>query len=271
MIKLGLVQMECQDTIAKTLKRIAQFAFMAQEGNCAAICFPECVLTGYAPDCAPQKAISVCHPSIEELCSLAMQTHVDLLVGFMEKSEDRYFLTHGVFRADGAREFYRKTHLGQKEKQIFSPGSELKVFPLSCGLQAGLQLCVETHFPEISQTLSLRGAEVIFSPHAIPMPIEKRMSVWKKILPARGYDNRVYIACCNMWDGRRFVGGCLVCDPNGEIVAEFCENRSALLPFEIDEDALRLFRTDSASLLHRYYPRDRRPEIYSDLQRKGIS
>ena len=271
MIRLGLVQMESQDTIEKALEHIAKFASMARKINCSALCFPECVLTGYDPDRASQKAISVRHPSLGKLASMAIQTRVDLLVGFMEKSEDRYFLTHGVFRADGAREFYRKTHLGQKEKQIFSPGNELKVFPLSCGLRAGLQLCVETHFPEISQTLSLRGAEVLFAPHAVPMPVEKRMSVWKKILPARGYDNRVYIACCNMWDGRRFVGGCLVCNPNGEIVAEFCENRSALLSFAIDEDALHLFRADGETLSHRYYPRDRRPEIYSDLQRKGIS
>lgn len=262
MIRLGLVQMETQDSINKTMKRIAQFAFMAQERNCAAICFPECILTGYVPDCAPQKAISVCQPSIGELSSMAMQTNVDLLVGFMEKSNAQYFLTHGIFRADGTVEFYRKTHLGQREKQVFSPGNELKVFPLSCGLRVGFQLCVETHFPEISQTLSLRGAEVIFAPHAVPIPVEKRMSVWKKILPARGYDNRVYIACCNMWDERHFGGGCLVYDPNGEIVAEFCENRSALLTFTIDEAALHLFRTDSATLSHRYYPRDRRPEIY---------
>ena len=255
--------METQDSINKTMKRIAQFAFMAQETQLRSHLFSG---NASSPDMSRiarhKRQFSVCQPSIGELSSMAMQTNVDLLVGFMEKSNAQYFLTHGIFRADGTVEFYRKTHLGQREKQVFSPGNELKVFPLSCGLQAGLQLCVETHFPEISQTLSLRGAEVLFAPHAVPMPVEKRMSVWKKILPARGYDNRVYIASCNMWDEKRFGGGCLVCDPNGEVIAEFCENRSALLPFEIDEDALRLFRTDSASLSHRYYPRDRRPEIY---------
>lgn len=187
---------------------------------------------------------------------------MDILVGFMEREEDRCFITHGLFRRDGDRCFYRKTHLGQKEQRFFTPGDALEVFFLTCGLRIGLQLCVETHYPEITQTLALKGAEVIFAPHAVPRAAGDRQRIWSKYIPARSYDNRVYMACCNLWDEGRFGGGCLVSDPQGEIAACAFGPGEALLSCEVHREAVAPYREAAGKYAARFYPAKRRPELY---------
>lgn len=262
MVRLGLVQASAGSDAAENLNTVRRFAAEGKAAGCAAICFPEAFLTGYDPDRAAELALQKDHPIFQEIAVLARNLEMDLLVGFMEKAENRLFLTHGNWRSDGVCFFYRKTHLGQKEQTIFCPGDKLEVFSLSCGLRIGIQLCVETHFPEITQTYSLKGAEVIFAPHASPMDPEKRRNLWTKYIPARSYDNRVYMACCNLRDSGRFGGGCMVTDPGGEIQLSSFENAPGLLTFDADPDRVRTYHSSDRDRNHRYYPARRRPELY---------
>lgn len=262
MIRLGLVQAAASAAAEENFNTVRQFVRLAKAENCAVLCFPEAFLTGYAPNAAAERALQTDCALLNDLAALARSERIDLLVGFMERTSDRFFLTHGVFRTDGTIDFYRKTHLGERERAVFSAGSRLPVFPLSCGLRAGIQLCAETHFPEITQTYSLRGAEIVFAPHAVPLPAETRQTLWMKYIPARSYDNRVYMACCNQWDGQRFGGGCMVTDPQGELLAVCAENRPALLCFDADPNAVHGFHAPNADRKHRYFPSQRRPELY---------
>ncbi|MDO4741605.1 MAG: nitrilase-related carbon-nitrogen hydrolase, partial [Eubacteriales bacterium] len=202
-------------------------------------------------------------PLLARLGDQAKALGVDLLAGFMERDGDMLYLTHSLFRADGARFDYRKTHLGENEGRVFAAGDRLRVFPLSCGLLCGLELCVETHFPEITQTLSLMGAQVVFAPHAVPGAPEKRRALWQTYIPARAYDNRVYVACCNHADGGRFGGGCCAADPRGGVVAECYAPQPALTVFDADPALINSFRSGSGDIRLRYYPARRRPELYT--------
>lgn len=262
MIQLGLVQAPSAMIVAENLDTIKRFAEEAKAASCQAVCFPEAFLTGYAPEQAAHSALSVNSSAIQQVTELAESHGIDLLVGFMEEAHGVYYLTHGLFRADGTAAFYRKTHLGEKEQRYFSAGDVLPVFSLSCGLRIGFQVCVETHFPEITQTLSLQGAEVIFAPHAAPSTAQTRRRIWGKIIPARSYDNRVYLACCNPWDGARYGGGTLVTDPNGEIAASCFEDHPALTVFSVDREQLQAYHNENASIKCRYYPARRKPELY---------
>lgn len=262
MVRLGLVQAPAGSNALENFDVIRQFAEEGKAVGCSAVCFPEAFLTGYFPNCAGELALEKGHSLLSQIGDLARSLQLDLLVGFMEKEENRIFLTHGIWHCDGTRDFYRKTHLGQKEQKIFSNGDRLKVFSLSCGLRIGIQLCVETHFPEITQTYSLDGAEVIFAPHASPMAAEKRRDLWIKYIPARSYDNRVYMACCNLLDSDRFGGGCLVTDPRGEILLSSFENTPGLLSFDVDPEMVRTYHRPYPDRNHHYYPGRRHPELY---------
>jgi len=262
MVRLGLIQASAGFNAAVNFDTIRQFAAEGKAAGCAAICFPEAFLTGYFPDRATELALEHSHPLLLQLAELAQSLPTDLLVGFMEKADGRFYLTHGIWRADGSSHLYRKTHLGQKEQKFFSEGDALEVFSLSCGLKIGIQLCVETHFPEITQTYSLAGAEVVFAPHASPMAAEKRRNLWNKYIPARSYDNRVYMACCNLLDSDRFGGGCLVTDPRGEILLSSFENTPGLLSFDVDPEMVRTYHRPYPDRNHHYYPGRRHPELY---------
>lgn len=168
MIKIAVVQECAHENLSNNLEITQKYASEAAQRGCSVICFPECYLTGYRLDKAVCNAISLNAPALQQVSKIATENAIDILIGFMEKSDDSFYITHGLFRKDGTWDYYRKTHLGQREKEFFSPGDELKVLPLTDGTKIGIALCVETHYPDITQTLALRGAEVVFAPHAVP-------------------------------------------------------------------------------------------------------
>ncbi len=262
MTKIGLVQATACENAAENVQTLAKFVREAAEAGCEAVCFPECFLTGYLPKKAEALAIPADSPVLQQVSDLAVSSGVDILAGFMEKEKAGCFITHGIFRKDGTRAHYRKSHLGSRERLYFLPGEALEVFVLSNGLRVGIQLCVETHYPEITQTYALRGAEVVFAPHAVPRVSGERKKIWGKYIFARSYDNRVYMACCNLWDPDRFGGGCLVTDPRGEETAAYYGEEPHLLVCHIDREALARYRTPGTKRSVHYYPAKRRRELY---------
>lgn len=239
-----------------------QYIREAGDNGCRVICFPEAFLTGYDSARVEEYALTVEDEKLQKLSILAQEYEMDVLMGFMEKQQDCFYLTHGIFGADGSVQFYQKTHLGERETGIFTPGSCIQTYTLSCGLQIGFQICMETHFPEITQKLSLEGAEVIFAPFAVPGTPQRRKEIWSIIMPARSYDNRVYMASCNLWDGHHFYGGCMAADPFGAVAAEDFGNGSGLLVFEYEKRKIRMFHEGNPSMKYRYYPAKRRPDLY---------
>ena len=279
MICIGLVQAAAVGDVSQNMKTLRHFARKAAKEGCRALCFPEAFLTGYFPARAKElglrtdfaagcvsipsdSAALTAAESFAEISSLACQLKLDLLVGFMEIFQERCYLTQGIFTAGGQRFFYRKTHLGQREQTFFSAGDSLEVYPLSCGLKAGVSLCCENHFPEVAQTLSLKGAHIIFAPHASPRASGSRETVWSRFIPARSYDNRIYMACCNQQDEERFGGGCLVTDPKGDVIISCFEETPALICFDVDPEEVRRYRSPDGGMKYRYYPGLRRPDLY---------
>lgn len=262
MTKIGLIQATSVFDAEENLQTLRRFAAEGQEKNCEVLCFPECFLTGYRAEAGAELGVTDASPVLQRVSDAAREFSIDLLVGYAEKQGDRLYISHGLFRRDGSRQVYRKTHLGKTECLHFTPGDKLEIFSLSCGLRVGIQLCVETHFPEITQTLSLGGAEVVFAPHAVPRISGDRAYVWGKYISARSYDNRVYMACCNQWDPHRFGGGILITDPRGEVTAACYADEPRLLTAEIDRELIARYRTPGDKRSTHFYPGKRRKELY---------
>lgn len=260
MLTFGLTSVPSDLSIEKNLETLKKYATQAKAEGCTALCFPECFLTGYAPKETDTRAISKNSCYFQEINALAKTLHIDLLVGFMEQDSEQCFITHGIFLADGSVQYYRKTHLGEREKLVFTPGNSLDIFTLTCGVKFGMQICVETHFNDITQSLSLRGARLIFAPHAVPRVAGSREKIWNKYIPTRSYDNQVYFSCCNQWDEERFGGGILVTNAKGDTLASFYEDQAKLLTFCVEESEV-LPLVEGSSRKH-YFPSNRRPELY---------
>lgn len=75
-----------------------------------------------------------------------------------------------------------------------TPGSEVPVFRTEFGT-VGVMICYDYWFPDISELLALKGAEVILFPNA---------GQYRSIIPARAADNGVRVVCSSMY-GRNGV------------------------------------------------------------------
>lgn len=107
------------------------------------------------------------------------------------------------------------------ERAFCSPGRRLPVFQVK-GTKVGAVVCVDALYPEVSRSLALRGAQVLFNPSNIP---EDRVALWRHVAAARAAENTVFYAFVNNTataysDGRRVKGGSLIVSPQGQVVAQ---------------------------------------------------
>ncbi|MEG3029349.1 MAG: nitrilase-related carbon-nitrogen hydrolase [Oscillospiraceae bacterium] len=264
--KVALAQMNSTFDIETNINTILDLAKEGAIEGCEMVCFPEASITGYRVLGAEAIGIDRQSPQLDRLSEFAQCKKIDILAGFIEKAGRALHITHALLAADGRKEFYRKTHLGQREGQVFSQGEELSVFKGSNGTVFGMELCVETHFPDVTQTLALKGAQIIFAPFAVPKKAGDRHSIWEKYIPARSYDNRVYFGVCNQCGdcGRtEFAGGCMAYSPSGDEIGASFTDKNSLLIFEFDEAEYDRFHTPQPDKMgERYYPAQKRTELY---------
>ena len=135
---------------------------------------------------------------VERIVRMAHDAKVMIMAGMVEiLQEGRPYITHVVAGPGGLLGLYRKTHLSPPEKESYREGDGLDVFRAG-DLTFGLELCYESHFPEISTVLCLKGAEILFMPHASPRgEPDGKMKTWLRHLPSRAFDNGVFVVACN--------------------------------------------------------------------------
>ena len=266
-LRIALVQMDSGQGRLKNLEKIESFAAKAGRQGAQIICFPEMSITGYAIDRPDAIAEVVPGPSSKILSNIAVANRIIVLAGLIEKEKDKYFITQVVAFTDGRIESYRKTHLGRRERRTLGPGESLPVFraKTDAGQEIcfAIGICYDMHFPEIATVFSLKGAQIIFSPHASPLGGERRLEVWNRYMGARAYDNTLYIAACNHIDhagekGR--AGGAAVWGPTTgkplqhQVIAE--EN---ILFCDLDLASLKRMRDPTSKV---FYLKDRRESLY---------
>lgn len=255
-VKAALISMESRCGQAEeNLRRICAYIARAGSEGARLAVFPELALTGYCLRHADTTALPLSHPFVAVLSRAAQENGVTALVGMAERTGETLWASQLVCGLDGTVEVYRKTHLGIREQPVFTPGDCLPVFDGTPPF--GILLCYDMHFPEAAAALRTRGAELIAVPHAVPVMAGERAAVWARYMPARAYDNRMYVLCCNACGengcGTAFSGGVAVYDPDGHIAAADFSGRETLLIVE-----LKPIRFDGA----KDFPSHRRSELY---------
>ncbi|SCZ02385.1 nitrilase-related carbon-nitrogen hydrolase [Alkaliphilus peptidifermentans] len=269
--KIALVQMQAIiNNKQRNLAKIKEYIKQASNNGCHIICFPETAVHGYSKSLYLEGAEPISEIA-DELKVMSEEYGICILVGMTEGAENnkKPYITQLVIMPKKETAFYRKTHLGESEKAYFSHGNSLPVFQTATA-KIGVQICWELHFPEISTIMSLNGAEIIFAPHASPNIIGDRREIWLKYLVARAYDNKVYIAACNLigenGKGQCFGGGALVIDPKGNVIAEDFNGQESILYVDLSNEKVNRVRTKKAKTMKdRFYLQSRRPELYKDL------
>ncbi|HMM20594.1 MAG TPA: nitrilase-related carbon-nitrogen hydrolase [Selenomonadales bacterium] len=256
------------NAVEDNLAAAARWAEKAAAGRVGLLLFPELSLTGYGTRGEAPRPLGPDHAACREMAALARRLSLTLAAGmaWQDGPGTPEYLAHGLWLPSGEFFLYRKTHLGQRERREYAAGDVLPVFPLP-GLKAGLQLCLEQHFPEITQTLALKGAQLILCPHATPrLAADDRRESWHISLRARAYDNCVYVLAANQAGGNGqgtvYHGGAMLVGPSGEVLAEDFSGEETLIAADIDLSRTAAARTTPQGMCRRFYALERRKELY---------
>ncbi len=253
--------------IRANMDQMKKWIHAAKSNGVDLICFPEMNVTGYSHQkeiCRSAQDIS--GPVAQDLMESATHHQMTILAGMAEKhSKDRIWASHLVVKPNGFCGVYRKVHVAPPEKGVLEPANEIPVFSAH-GVNFGIQLCYDAHFPESATVLAVKGADIIFLPHASPRGTpESKFKSWMRHLPARACDNGVFIVACNQTgengNGLQFPGLSVIIGPSGNLITKDITGKEGLLIADLraeDLDAVRGHRM-------RYFLPHRRPEVYCNL------
>src|SRR5271154_5816427 len=103
--------------------------------------------------------------------ALASEHDVTIAGGFCELGLDgRLYNSAAIVDGSGTRVLYRKAHLWDSEKKVFTPGDDPPpVVELPFG-NVGLMICYDLEFPEWVRLAALAGADLIAPPGHWPPP-----------------------------------------------------------------------------------------------------
>jgi predicted amidohydrolase len=275
------------------IKRLAARAALLQAD---AIAFHECSITGYtfARNLSRQQLLDLAEhipegESINRLREIAAEFNIAVLAGLFEKdSAEKLYKAYVCVDKNGLVAKYRKLH--PFINPHLTPGDKYVVFDLH-GWKCGILICYDNNIVENVRATTLLGAEIIFMPHVTMCTPSTRPGagfvdpiLWEnrendptslrlefdgmkgrgwlmKWLPARAYDNAIYVVFSNPigMDGDQLKNGCsMIIDPYGDVITE-CRS------FD-DEVAVAACTSDKLEKAGGFrYKNARRPDLYKEI------
>ena len=296
-LKIATAQFEHRSADkAYNLGIIRRMALNASKAGAQVIAFHECSISGYtfARRLSKAQLLEVAElipegPSIQALSAIAAEANITILAGLFEKdAEDNLYKAYVCVDANGLIAKFRKLHPFINPHLI--PGDQYVVFDLH-GWKCGILICYDNNIIENVRATALLGADIIFMPHVTmctpstrpgagfvdPQLWENRENdptslriefdglkgrTWlMKWLPARAYDNGVYVVFSNAigMDDDQLKNGCsMILDPFGDILAECRQLGNDFVIANCTPEKLE----QSGGYRYR---KARRPELYADI------
>ena len=240
------------------LSIIEKLALQAASNGSQVIAFHECSITGYtfARKLSKGQLLDIAEfipegKSINRLKEIASRHNIVILAGLFERdNEDNIYKAYVCVDKNGLVAKYRKLH--PFINPHIKPGNEYCVFELF-GWKCGILICYDNNIIENVRATTLLGAQIIFMPHVTMCTPSTRPGagfvdpqLWKnretdptslrlefdgmkgrewlmKWLPARAYDNGIYVIFSNSigMDDDQLKNGCsMIIDPFGDILDE---------------------------------------------------
>jgi 5-aminopentanamidase len=231
-------------SVDESLGELGRLAAQAKRGGAGLLMLPEAFLCGYgSAESMRRLSIAQGEPHFGRLLQAASQHRLALLVGYAERVDGHTFNAAALVSDAGELLVnYRKMHLwGPVERAAFSPGEAPKTVDLNPGLRAAALICYDLEFPHVSQELADRGVDLLLVISATTAPYSV---VPEHVVPARAYENGMFVAFCNHASGAGdFVGMSRVAAPDGSVLARAEGSGPRLLFAEIDPAAYADYRT----------------------------
>jgi N-carbamoylputrescine amidase len=265
---------EKADNIAKAKTYIAE----AAANGAKIVCLQELFNTiyfCYTEDAEFMKlAEPIPGPTIDEMCRVAAEHGIVLVAPIYEQAlKGELYNTAVVIGPDGqimgkyrktSIPFVRTASLVGAEKFYFKPGNlGFPVWQTPFGVNVGVMICYDRHFPEHARLLALNGADLVFVPTATG---GMSRYLWEIELQAHAIDNIYYVGGVNRvgFDqggspDQSYYGASFFADPKGKVLAQAGEEADEIVYAEIDTSIIENLRNEWG------FFRDRRPEMYAEL------
>lgn len=268
----------------------------ASEENSKVIAFHECSVTGYtfARKLSKKQLLELSEfipngKSTERLIQIASKYDMTILAGLFEKdNKDNIYNTYVCVNKNRLIAKHRKLHPFINQNLV--PGNEYCGFDLY-GWKCGILICYDNNIIENVRATKLLGADIIFMPHVTMCTPSTRPGagfvdpkLWEnrendptslriefdgmkgrqwlmKWLPARAYDNAIYVVFSNPigMDDDQLKNGCsMIIDPFGDIMAECRALGNDLVSTVVIPEKLTMAGGQR-------YIQARRPELYSHI------
>ncbi len=248
-------------TPQQTLDLLGRIAADAAARGARLLICPEMYLTGYniGPDAARRLAEPADGPSAQSVRRIARDSGIAILYGYPERGVDgRIYNSAQLIDRDGRIvAAYRKTHLfGEIDRAAFAPGMAMPEVAILDGLKIGVLICYDVEFPENVRILALKGADLVAVPTALMQPFD---IVARTIVPARAYENQVFLAYADRCGGEGELSYCglsCIIAPDGTDLARAGRSEGLIIA-DLDIERLAQLRK-----LNRHLE-DRRTDLYS--------
>lgn len=266
-LQMGPIQKA--ETRKDVVERMIALLDRAKDAGATLAVFPELALTTFFPRWYMEDQAEVDRwfetdmPSEETrpLFDRARDYGIGLYLGYAEKTSDghRYNTSILVSPQGDIVGKYRKVHLPghsefdtgrafqHLEKRYFEPGDlGFPVWRSQDGI-LGMCICNDRRWPETYRVMGLQGVEMVmlgFNTPAVNSQMseegpEDRLFHHRLSVQAGAYQNATWViavAKAGVEDGHSLIGGSLIVDPNGKIVAESKTEADEMLVHACDLD-----------------------------------
>jgi predicted amidohydrolase len=236
------------------------------------IVYPELALTTFFPRWYTEDQAEVDgwferempNPATAPLFERLARYGIAMNLGYAELTPEGHHYNTAILTDKSARIVgkYRKVHLPghaefdpersfqHLEKRYFEPGD--LGFPVwrTLGGVIGMCICNDRRWPETYRVMGLQGVELVLLGYNTPSVNsqksgegpEKRLFHHRLVLQSGAYQNSTWVvavAKAGDEDGHHLIGGTLIVDPDGEIVAEAQGEADELVVHACDLDRTR--------------------------------
>ncbi len=249
--------------VQTNLDKIARAIEQAASEGADLVVFPETSTSGYFIE----GGVLESSLTDDRLCAeLAQRLNglkkVDAVVGFYQQKDGNLYNAIAYLEIDGAvtvkttyQKFFLPTYGMFDEERFVSRGRELAVFETRFG-KVGLLICEDTWHSILPTLCAMAGAQMIIVPAASPgrgFEGEQvaNLNRYERLLTAVAEEHGVYCVNCQLCGfegGKGFIGGSIVVDPFGKIIAQGPVNEEHILLAQIDLDLVRVARAQTPLL-----------------------
>ncbi|MFC2142813.1 carbon-nitrogen hydrolase family protein [Candidatus Aenigmatarchaeota archaeon] len=193
-VRVAAAQIKLTHSINKNIDKISKFVEKAAKKKCDIVCFPE-ESTFQKEDKINDKVMIEINNGINKIREKCREHKIWIILPTYEKVGKKIYNTALVINRKGTVVGkIKKKHLWRYEKKSVSPGSS-KVIKTEFGKIAVI-ICWDFAFPTYIQSLSKKGARIIFCPSFLVAHVgtEKLM---ESVPIVRAFENIAYYVTCD--------------------------------------------------------------------------